>query len=97
MVVSIGWNPFYKNEARSVEIHIIHKFDSDFYNSLLNVSILGFIRKEQDYDGLQALIDDIKTDIEVGGRSLARKPYAQLANDPFLTRFDWAKDSNELS
>lgn len=29
MVMSIGWNPYYKNEKRSVEVHIIHKFEKD--------------------------------------------------------------------
>ena len=31
MVMSYGWNPFYKNEKRSAEVHIIHQFDQDFY------------------------------------------------------------------
>ncbi|KAB8345925.1 hypothetical protein FH972_022978 [Carpinus fangiana] len=91
MVMSIGWNPFYKNKVRSVEVHIIHKFEEDFYNSLLNLSILGFIRPELDYTTLGALIDDIKTDIAVSGRSLERPPYAKEAKDPYLIDFEWAK------
>ena len=26
-----SWNPYYANEKRSAETHILHKFDSDFY------------------------------------------------------------------
>ncbi|KJX94117.1 riboflavin kinase like protein [Zymoseptoria brevis] len=91
MVMSIGWNPFYKNTVRSVEVHIMHQFDTDFYESHMNVYILGFIRPELDYVSKESLIDDIKTDINVAGRSLARPAYAKFIGDPYLLDFK-AKD-----
>lgn len=87
MVMSIGWNPFYKNTVRSVEVHIMHHFDTDFYGSHMNLAILGFIRPEYDYVSKDKLIEDIKTDIDVAGQSLARKPYAKLMKDPYLLQF----------
>lgn len=93
MVMSIGWNPYYKNEKRSVEVHIIHKFEKDFYNALMNLSILGFIRPEQNYDSLEALVTDIKIDIEVAERSLQRAAYREQAKDPYLQSFEWATAS----
>jgi len=92
MVMSIGWNPYYKNEVRSVEVHIIHKFAHDFYNALMNLSITGFIREEKSYDSLQALIDDINFDTEVAKKSLEREAYVELSKDPFLKEFGWGKD-----
>lgn len=91
MVMSIGWNPFYKNTVRSVEIHIIHKFAEDFYNASMNVSILGFIRPEKDYDNLDSLVEDIKMDIRVAETSVNRPAYQSNANDQFLQDFAWAK------
>ncbi|KAI9659595.1 MAG: riboflavin kinase [Alyxoria varia] len=88
MVMSIGWNPYYKNTVRSVEVHILRKFHEDFYNALLNLTILGFIRREQDYDSLEMLVEDIKLDIEVARRSLEREAYLDLAKDPFLEDFE---------
>ena len=44
MVMSIGWNPFYKNTVRSVEVHVLHSFAQDFYGAWMNVLIAGFIR-----------------------------------------------------
>jgi len=88
MCMSIGWNPFYKNTVRSVEVHIMHHFETDFYGSHMNLSILGFIRPELDYVSKEKLIEDIKTDIEVSGRSLAREPYARLRRDPYLLEFE---------
>ncbi|KAL9086845.1 MAG: hypothetical protein Q9159_003933 [Coniocarpon cinnabarinum] len=88
-VLSIGFNPFYKNQKRSVEVHVIHDFQADFYNASMNLSILGFIRAEQDYQDLDALIADIKVDIEVSQMSLNRPNYEASKHDSFLTTFDW--------
>jgi len=85
MVMSIGWNPFYKNTVRSVEVHIIHHFTSDFYGHHLNLLILGFIRPEYDYQSKDKLIADIEFDISVTKASLARSPYLKYSEDPYLT------------
>lgn len=87
MVMSIGWNPFYKNTVRSVEVHILHGFQTNFYDSHMNLVILGFIRPEYDYVSKESLVDDIKTDINVAGRSLARLAYAKFLDDPYLLDF----------
>ena len=92
MVMSIGWNPYYKNEVRSVEVHIMHDFSVQFYESHMNLIILGFIRPELDYESVEKLVNDIKTDIDVAGRSLARPAYASYANDAYLTDFSGGSD-----
>jgi riboflavin kinase len=35
MVMSIGWNPFYQNEKRAMETHLLHQFQEDLYGKLL--------------------------------------------------------------
>lgn len=87
MVMSIGWNPFYKNTVRSVEVHIMHHFEKEFYDSHMNLVVLGFIRPELDYVDKESLINDITTDIDVAGRSLTRKAYAKFAKDAYLLDF----------
>ena len=52
MVMSIGWNPYYKNEKKSMETHILHEFDSDFYGSWLRVIVCGYRRPEKNYKSL---------------------------------------------
>lgn len=74
--MSIGYNPFYKNTVRSAEVHVLHKFTSDFYDVPMRLLILGFIRKELDYKSLEALIDDINFDCQVAKSSLAREAWA---------------------
>ncbi|KAI1102049.1 riboflavin kinase [Jackrogersella minutella] len=72
MVMSIGYNPFYKNAVRSAEVHVLHKFAADFYSAPIRLLILGFIREERDYASLDALVSDINVDCDVARRSLAR-------------------------
>ena len=76
MVMSIGWNPYYKNSKRSVEVHVLHDFEGrDFYGAWMHVLMLGFVREELDYVSKEALIDDIQTDIEVTRKSLEREKW----------------------
>lgn len=47
----------------SQETHIIHEFGHDFYGSLLKVAIVGYLRPEMNFDGLESLIAAIRKDI----------------------------------
>lgn len=92
MVMSIGYNPFYNNTVRSAEVHVLDSFGADFYGVEMRLLILGYIRPEYNYDGLDALIKDINMDCEVAKASLQR-PAWRLAGEsggglecPWLTR-----------
>ncbi|KAJ5179916.1 hypothetical protein N7492_003126 [Penicillium capsulatum] len=95
-VLSIGYNPYYKNTVRSVEIHIMPpltdpsptavaqpKFNRlpDFYGTALNLLMLGYIRPEYDYVSVDALIEDIRIDCEVARQSLLRDAYRRYIVD----------------
>lgn len=88
MVMSIGWNPFYKNTVRSVEVHVMHDFAKDFYGCHVNLVILGFIRPEYDYVSLESLVEDIRTDIQVARDSMAREAYAKFREERSLVDFE---------
>ncbi|KAF3031560.1 riboflavin kinase [Didymella heteroderae] len=83
-VLSIGYNPYYKNTTRSIEIHILANFSSDFYGAELSLVILGFIRPEYDYVSKEALVEDIREDIRVAQRSLAREGYQVYKEEGWL-------------
>ncbi|KII95878.1 hypothetical protein PLICRDRAFT_34828 [Plicaturopsis crispa FD-325 SS-3] len=82
MVMSLGWNPFYKNERMTAEIHVMHEFKSDFYGHELKALVLGYIRPELDYTSREALIEDIETDKRVALKSLERPGYKKFMSDP---------------
>jgi len=85
MVMSLGWNPFYKNERLTAEIHVMHKFSSDFYGYEMKAIVLGYIRPEFDYISREALIDDIEMDKRVALNSLDRPAYRKFAHDLVVT------------
>ena len=76
MVMSIGYNPYFKNETRTAEVHVLHQFDEAFYDQHMRLLVLGYIRPEKDYPSLDALIADIRFDTEVARASLARDAWA---------------------
>jgi len=71
MAMSIGWNPFYKNTKKTVEVHLIQKFEQDFYGSQLNAIVLGFIRPMCDFKSLDELIKAINDDIDYAQQCLS--------------------------
>ena len=83
-MLSIGYNPYYANTQRSIEIHILHSFAADFYGATLSLIILGFIRPEYDYVSREALVEDIREDIRVAQRSLEREGYVSWKGDGWL-------------
>ncbi|KAJ8260926.1 hypothetical protein COCON_G00166490 [Conger conger] len=83
MVMSIGWNPFYKNTKKSMEAHLIHRFKEDFYGKVLNVLILGYIRPEKSFNSLESLVTAIHSDIEEAKRRLDSQECRKL-RDEFL-------------
>lgn len=50
-VVSVGWNPFYKNEKKTVEAHLIYNLE-DFYGEKITVELLGYLRQEANFNGV---------------------------------------------
>jgi len=63
-VVSIGWNPFYKNEKKTVEAHLIAKLD-DFYGEKISVLLFGYLRDEANFGSLDELVACIHNDIKL--------------------------------
>ncbi|KAL6267811.1 hypothetical protein P5V15_000883 [Pogonomyrmex californicus] len=84
MVASIGWNPYYKNEKKSMEVHLLHKFQNDFYGDELKVIIVGYIRPERDFSSLDKLIKEIKNDIAIAEHQLEEPVLNKLKNHDFL-------------
>ncbi|CDO92367.1 unnamed protein product [Kluyveromyces dobzhanskii CBS 2104] len=78
VVLSVGWNPFYHNKNKTVELHIIHEFSHDFYGAQIKFNFLGYIRPELNYTTKEALIADIHTDIEIAKETLQLAEYLKL-------------------
>ncbi|XP_030625320.1 riboflavin kinase [Chanos chanos] len=95
MVMSIGWNPYYKNTKKSMETHVIHKFKEDFYGEILSVIMVGYVRPERGFDSLDALITAIHSDIEEAKKKLDHPEHLKLKTDNFL-RSSTSKATNSI-
>lgn len=84
MTMCVGWNPYYHNTVKTMETHIIHQFDSDFYGDIMKIIVLGFIRPMCDFPSLDALIKAIHNDIEVASNHLDTAESLKFKNDPFF-------------
>ncbi|XP_034026298.1 riboflavin kinase [Thalassophryne amazonica] len=85
MVMSIGWNPYYKNTKKSMETHVIHNYKEDFYGEVLSVVMVGYIREEKSFSSLEALKAAINSDIEEAKVKLELPEHLKLREDNFFT------------
>ena len=79
-------NPYYKNERKTAEAHLLHAFDADFYGAALRLVVTGFLRDEASFASLDALIAAIHKDMALARESLAAGGAFALdaAGDAFL-------------
>jgi riboflavin kinase/FMN adenylyltransferase len=73
-VMNVGIKPTFENERKekSLEVHLFD-FAGDIYDKTLEVEFLFFIREEQKFSGVDALIAQIHADVET-----AKKQFAKL-------------------
>jgi riboflavin kinase len=57
-VISVGWNPFYKNVEKTIEAHLLHVFEDDFYGAKIKVIIYGYLRPEADFGNIGKRVSD---------------------------------------
>jgi riboflavin kinase len=74
---SIGYNPYYHNKQKTVEPHMIAPPNSkrrhlsscgetvlvDFYDQPIRLSLVGYLRPELPFEGIEKLVEAIKNDI----------------------------------
>lgn len=101
--VSIGFNPVYKNEEKTIEPHLIASSDDpvrnlskcqetlmqDLYGCGIRLSIVGYLRPELPFEGLDKLIEAIKNDI-VQTERLATSEDSLTSSE-----FKWVESDND--
>jgi hypothetical protein len=68
-----------------VEAHIMADFESDFYGEEMCLLLLGFIRDERKFGGLDELLSTIRSDIATATAALDLTPLAEAADATWLT------------
>ena len=75
MIANIGKNPSFGNDKVSVEVHLLHRFDEDFYDENLQVLIVGSIRTETKFTSLEELKRTIHEDCNIAEGLLDEEQY----------------------
>ena len=88
--VNIGYSPTFQgneNKEKIVEAHlIVNEPISDFYNEVMRLQLLGFLRPEKKFDSFPDLVQAISNDITNSNTCLDETPYATFQNDVFFTK-----------
>ncbi len=61
--VSIGTNPTFSGRERRVEAYVLD-FDEDLYGERLGLDFVARLREQRRYDGIEALVDQIRADVD---------------------------------
>lgn len=72
-MTNVGISPTFMNETVTVEAYLLD-FDRDIYGKNLTITFEKYLRPEQKYDSLDALIAQINHDVERGRAYLASLP-----------------------
>lgn len=68
-VINVGNNPTFNADKITVESHILD-FDGDIYGKVVKVEFIKRLRGEIKFDGVEALVKQIRADIEQAGKDL---------------------------
>lgn len=84
MVMNIGRRPTFVTDngpEESIEVHVMDYDGGDFYGERLAVLVVGFLRPEMKFDGLDALLNRIQTDIGMARSQLDGDRWKSLQDD----------------
>ena len=80
-VCNVGFSPTFEgaeNPEKIVEAHLMEEFESDFYGETMSLLLLGFIRPERKFGGIDELLATIRADIAAASEALEGSPYVEL-------------------
>mmetsp|Transcript_2150 Transcript_2150/g.4166 ORF Transcript_2150/g.4166 Transcript_2150/m.4166 type:complete len:171 (+) Transcript_2150:55-567(+) len=92
-VLSIGWNPTFGNEKRTVEAYLCHEFEHDFYGASMRLIVCGYVRPQENFfkegvayeAAMATLIEAIANDVEFGKTKLDTVEMLAFRSDAFFT------------
>ncbi|KHJ43654.1 riboflavin biosynthesis protein RibF domain protein [Trichuris suis] len=84
MVMSVGCNVQFQSERKTIEVHLLHLFDEDFYGAKLRVVALDYLRPMTTFKSLEELIEAIQRDIENAKSALASPTFQRFRGDEFF-------------
>jgi riboflavin kinase len=81
-VLGIGDNPHFGDaKHRTIEAHLLHNFNRDFYGEELKLVIVGYIRGYEKFESLEQLKQTMNRDKEIASQALDEPKYYMFKED----------------
>eukprot|EP01138_Halocafeteria_seosinensis_P008677 gb/GECG01008869.1/.p1 GENE.gb/GECG01008869.1/~~gb/GECG01008869.1/.p1 ORF type:complete len:118 (+),score=13.32 gb/GECG01008869.1/:1-354(+) len=77
-------NPYYKNDKKTIEPHLLAKFEEDFYGEELRLVVTEYLRGEANFSSLEDLIGTIHEDIRRTEELLRQEKHLNCRTHSFL-------------
>jgi riboflavin kinase len=91
--VNVGYSPTFEgkeNKEKIVEAHLILEEEmTDFYDEVMRLSLIGFLRPEKKFDSFPDLMAAITNDVETAKECLDEDPFGSLKSESFLSSKTW--------
>jgi riboflavin kinase len=91
--VNVGYSPTFEgkeNKEKIVEAHLILEEDmTDFYDEVMRLSLIGFLRPEKKFDSFPDLMAAITNDVTTAKESLEENRFVSFKSEPFLSSKTW--------
>ena len=62
--LSVGTNETFQAVPRLVEAHVLDRLDLDFYDKVVSLEYVGYVRPSAKFDGVEALVAEINRDLD---------------------------------
>ncbi|KAH7712255.1 hypothetical protein AAVH_20424 [Aphelenchoides avenae] len=86
MVMSVGNNPQFNAQQRTMEVHVLHEFDGDFYGELLEGVAVAYLRPMKSFGSLEELVKAIDDDKTSARTLMDANRRNEVENHSFFTR-----------
>uniref|UniRef100_A0A7S2SXM0 riboflavin kinase n=1 Tax=Chloropicon primus TaxID=1764295 RepID=A0A7S2SXM0_9CHLO len=85
VVANVGQRPSFEDGTDiTIEVHVMDCLEDDFYGEEMRVVLLGFIRPEKKFDGIQELVSQIKRDCGMASKQLDEGVHKAFSVDAFV-------------
>jgi len=62
--LSVGVNETFQAVPRLIEAHVLDRLDLDFYDKVVSLEYVAYVRPSAKFDGVESLVAEIKRDLE---------------------------------
>eukprot|EP01001_Neometanema_parovale_P011253 NODE_7493_length_762_cov_127.974961_g7249_i0.p1 GENE.NODE_7493_length_762_cov_127.974961_g7249_i0~~NODE_7493_length_762_cov_127.974961_g7249_i0.p1 ORF type:complete len:212 (+),score=36.64 NODE_7493_length_762_cov_127.974961_g7249_i0:61-636(+) len=87
MVMSLGYNLQYKQDTKTLEVHILEALE-DFYGAKCSVVVTGYIRQMRTFDDIPSMVKALRDDCDVARKHLELPEHRKYCSSALFEQMD---------